>query len=384
MKNSPKQLIASMPVRTAVVTASLVIGGLLAFSSSHSGESDKAQADKPMWTVQDNKVTVPTDSPLRKRLVIAPVGTLVPAHGIELPGVVEADPAAMINVNPPLTGKLTELRVKLGDTVKAGQVLAVISSPDMAQAWSDQEKARDALDLAKRALDRGTGVNSAGANAAKDLEQLKSSYNQALAESRRADDRLKTLGAGKDGKPGPLTLSAPVSGTVTAINSGVGSFLNDPTATLMSIANLDHVWVIANVPENMVSAVRTGQTAEVRLDAWPDSTWSGKVSTVSAVLESDTHRNKVRISFKNSDGRLKPNMYANVRLAVIQNSKLTIPTSALLMNNDSITVFVEVAPWIFQRRIVTVGSEDGEQVSVVSGLNAGDRIITRGGVLIND
>lgn len=387
MKNSPRilQLALSRKSQLATtITIALVFGGLLWFGKSHSGEPDKPAVDKPMWTVQDNKITVPADSPLRKRLQVAPVGSVVPAHGIDMPGMVEADPATQVNVNPPLTGKLTELRVRLGDPVKAGQVLAVINSPDMAQAYSDADKARDALDLAKRALDRGTGVNTAGANATKDLEQLHSNYIQALAEYNRAEDRLKTLGAGKDSKPAPLLLVAPVSGTITAINSGVGSFLNDPTATLMTIANLDHVWVTANVPENLVSTVKIGQSADVNLDAYPSQTWQGKVSTVSAVLESDTHRNKVRISFKNADGRLKPNMYATVRLAIPQTGKLTIPTSALLMNNDSITVFVEVAPWTFSRRTVIVGSEDGDLVSVVSGLAATDRIITRGGVLIND
>ena len=77
-------------------------------------------------------------------------------------------------------------------------------------------------------------------------------------------------------------------------------------------------------------------------------------------------------------------MYANVKLATAQAGKLMIPTSALLMNNDSITVFVENSPWVFVRRTVTIGSEDGEQVSVLSGLAANERVIVRGGVLLND
>lgn len=387
MKMSPKHAVAASARNArlaALSVAFLVMASLLVFGSSHSGENGKSDADKPMLVVQGDKITVPADSPLRKRMQVAPVGTQAAPHGIDMPAVVEADPAAMVNVVPPLTGKLIALHVKLGDTVKAGQTLAEIRSPDMAQAYADATRARDALQLAQRALERGTGVNTAGASAAKDLEQLHSNANQAQAEFDRAEERLRSLGVGKDGKPGPLTLTAPVSGTVTAINSGVGAFLNDPTATLMSIANLDRVFVTANVPENLISAVKTGQSAEVRLDAWPGAVWSGKVTSVSAVVEADTHRNKVRIAFSNADGHLKPNMYATARLAINPSGKLTIPTSALLMNNDSITVFVEVAPWTFQRRTVVVGSEDGDVVSVVSGLSAGERVVTRGGVLIND
>jgi cobalt-zinc-cadmium efflux system membrane fusion protein len=152
----------------------------------------------------------------------------------------------------------------------------------------------------------------------------------------------------------------------------------------MTIANLEHVWVTANVPETLVASLHQGQAADITLDAYPGQIWHGKVGSVSAVLEADSHRNKARISFNNSDGRLKPNMYANVKLSATQTAKLMIPTSALLMNNDSITVFVESTPWTFIRRTVAIGSEDGDQVSVVSGLNSGERIITRGGVLIND
>ena len=377
---------------TSRKTLALAVGGAIIIavcvfylSKSHSDETKKPDdTDKPMLTVQGNLLTVPADSPLRKRLVVAPVSAATAAHKLNLPAVVEADPSATINILPPLTGRLTELKVKLGDTVKAGQVLAVINSPDLAQAWSDFDKAHDALELTRRAQERGQGVNTAGANSTKDLEQINSNFNQAQAEFNRAEQRLNSLGVTQDSKSRLLQISAPVAGSVTALNNGAGSFINDPTAAIMTISNLDHVWVTANVPENLVSALHQGQQATVSLDAWPGQIWKGKVDSVSALLDADSRRNKARILFKNSDGRLKPNMYANVRLDIPQNGRLMVPTSALLMNNDSITVFVEVAPWSFTRRTVTVGSEDGDQVSVNSGLVAGERIIVRGGVLIND
>ena len=369
----------------ALTGAVIIAAGVFYLSRAHSDETQKAeQGGQPMLTVQGDKLSVPADSPLKKRLVVATVGVATTAHGIDLPGVVEADPASTVNILPPLTGRLTELNVKLGDTVKAGQLLAVISSPDLAQAWSDFDKARDALELARRAQQRGQGVNAAGANAAKDLELINSNYNQALAEFNRAEQRLKSLGISQDSKSRSLQITAPVAGSVTALGIGAGSFINDPTAAIMTISNLDHVWVTANVPENMVAALHPGQHASITLEAWPGQVWQGKVSSVSALLEADSRRNKARILFKNSDGHLKPNMYASVKLDVPQNGKLMVPTSALLMNNDSISVFVEVAPWTFVRRTVTIGSEDGDQVSIVTGLAAGERIIVRGGVLIND
>ena len=401
MQISPNNAASTSPKKKlliAIACVAVVAISLFYLGKSHSDEGKKTtgsgnpaanSADNSMVTVQGDQLFIPADSPLRKRLTVAAVSTATPTHSIDMPGIVEADPATTVNILPPLTGRLTELKVKLGDAVKAGQVVAVLNSADLAQAYSDADKARDTLDFAKRALDRGVGVNTAGANATKDLEQIKSNYNQALAEFNRAEDRLKTLGVSndikaKDSKSRLLTINAPIAGTVTALNEGTGSYINDPTVAIMTVSNLDHVWVTANVPENLVSDLRAGQAAEVTLDAYPGQTWQGKVASVSAVIEPDTHRNKARISFKNTDGRFKPNMYARVKLATVQVGKLMVPTSALLMNNDSVTVFVESAPWTFTRHTVTIGSEDGDHVSVLSGLSANDRVIVSGGVLIND
>ena len=278
------------------------------------------------------------------------------------------------------------LKVKLGDSVQAGQIIATMSSPDLAQAFADADKARDASELALRALERAREVNKTGANASKDMEQIQSAYVQAEAENNRAAARLKTLGVRgeTDEKTRLLNITSPIAGTVTVLNNGTGSYINDATATMMTIANLDSVWVTANVPEDLVATVQKGQAAEVTLAAYAGKTLKGKIDFLSAIIEPDTRRNKARISFANADGKLKPNMFANVKLAVAQTKKIVIPTSALLMNNDSITVFVEVAPWVFVRRTVELDKEDGEQVSILSGLSTGERIIVRGGVLLND
>jgi cobalt-zinc-cadmium efflux system membrane fusion protein len=344
-----------------------------------------SDAAGPAIVRQGDKLTVPANSPLRSRLIVSPVNSSTAAHAISLPGIVEADPARTVNILPPLTGRLIELKVKLGDDVKRGQLLAIVSSPDLDQAYSDVDKARDTLDLAHKALDRARGVHDAGANAVKDFEQANSNYEQALAESKRAEARLLTLdGNNRTGKSRVLNINAPVAGAVTALNYGAGSFINDATSTLMTISNLDHVWVTANVPEDLLGSIAKGQAADVDLPAYPGQKLHGTISFISTLLEPDTHRNKTRIAFANSDGKLKPNMYANVSIAIPQAKQIVVPTSALLMNNDSTTVFVEVAPWTFVRRIVELGHEDDDSVRILSGLAVGDRVVVRGGVLLND
>ncbi len=385
----------SLIVGAAVLLAAALGAVVYAMRPAHATDAAASAQAVPLFVRNGDKLSVPDNSPLRKRLAVAAVGDAKSAHVVALPAVVEADAARTVNILPPVTGRLTELRVKLGDVVKQGQILAVVNSPDLAQALADADKAKDALELARKALERARSVNEAGANAAKDMELAESNHVQAQAEWRRAESRLNALGGSAVGadKSRALNIVAPLSGTVTALNNAHGAYLADPNAALMTIANLDQVWVTANVPENLIAAVAKGQSAEVSLAAYPGLKLQGTVSVVSAVMEADTRRNKTRIAFANADGKLKPNMFATVQLAVAQTgpagksgqaAPVAVPTSALLMNNDSTTVFVEVQPWTFVRRVVELGSEDGDTVRIVSGLAPGERVVTRGGVLLND
>lgn len=181
-----------------------------------------------------------------------------------------------------------------------------------------------------------------------------------------------------------LKIVAPLAGTVTALNAAAGANLNDATAALMTVSNLDSVWVTVNVPESVVGAVAPGQNAVVTLAAYPGRSFSGKVGFVSAVLDADTRRARARIVFANPEGLFKPNMYATAVLGVPQAAQAQVPASALLMNNDSVSVFVEAEPWTFVRRMVELGREDGDSVRIRSGLAAGERVVVRGGVLLND
>ena len=347
--------------------------------------ASEAMPETPAVMVDHGRLQVPEKSPLRARLVIQPVESRAAPHVLTFPATVEADPARTANVLPALTGKLVELKVGLGDHVSRGQLLAVIDSGDLAQAYADVDKARDALDLAKKGLDRARGVQQVGGSAVKDLEAAQSGYNQALAESARAQTRLAAVG-GTAGSHVARTMNvtAPISGYVTALSVSPGMYVNDPTAAMMTIANLDSVWITANVPESEVALVAKGQQVDAVLAAYPGQMFHGQVSFVSPVLQSDTRRDLVRVAVANPDGRLKPNMFANASFDIPQPAEVFVPESALLMNNDNTTVFVEVAPWTFERRTVELSYDETVGTRVVKGLKAGDRVIVKGGVLLND
>jgi membrane fusion protein, heavy metal efflux system len=383
---SPKELhmLHRLKENNAARLAAALFMALGLAACSH-GAGDGAQP-APIVVADNGVLRVPEKSPLRSELVIKPVEMRQLPHVVTFPATVEADPSRTANVLPPLTGKVIALKVGLGDHVVRGQLLAVIASGDLAQASTDVDKARDALDLARKTLDRARSVQAAGGSARKDLEAAQSAQNQAQAEFDRAQTRLTAVGgaAGEQGPVRTLQVTAPVTGYITALSVAPGTYVNDATAAMMTVSNLDAVWITANVPESDVGFVAKGQNVNATLSAYPNDTFHGTVSFVSPVLQSDTRRDMVRIAFDNADGRLKPNMFANTRFDIAQPAQVFVPDSALLMNNDNISVFVEVAPWTFQRRTVELSYDETAGARVVKGLKEGDRVIVSGGVLLND
>jgi cobalt-zinc-cadmium efflux system membrane fusion protein len=364
----------------------LLLAVLLTHGFGLLGGSGKAAEAPALMVHQGDKIFVPEGSALRERLGVEPAAARPVDPQLVLPAVVESDPARTALVLPALGGRVLELKVALGERVVRDQTLAVIDSPDLAQAYDDNDKAADAFKLAAMMLARQQEQSKIGTVSQQDLDQAKSNYAQAEAEYFRTQARLKTLGVSADTKPSGrlLTVNAPVSGSITTLAITPGTMINDPTQPIMTVADLSTIWVTAMVPEKDVAAIAKNQDAEVRLSAYPDRVLHGKVLFVSDVLEADSRRNKVRIAFANADHALKPNMFATVTLLGAQRSRVVLPSSALLMNNDRTTVFIAVAPWTFERRTVDPELEESTSVAIRSGVNAGDQVVVKGGILLND
>lgn len=322
------------------------------------------------------RIVVPAGSMLRARLALEEPTMKEVSHTLVLPAVVEADPARTVKVMPPVTGRIIDLMAQLGGRVVMGDDLALIDSSDLAAAISDQEKAHSALKLARQTLDRLMVLEKTSAIAVKEREQAQSDFAQAQSELERADARLRAIGAPLNQKTNTrlLQVKVPVSGSVIDLQVAPGAFVNDPTAPMMTIANLDTVWITANVPEKDTSFVSKDQPVSVTFPAYPGKVYEGKVLFVSDVLEPDTRRTKVRIAFDNPDRTLKPGMFANVRFSAPMISRLVIPTSALLMSNDRTSVFAEVEPWTFVRRDVVTEYEEGfiSFIGHISSIDAGN------------
>jgi len=372
-----------------LLVAGAVVAGAYRLFVGPFGHSEPAPfvAEKVQPLIRSgDRVTVPEGSPVRSKLAIEPVTEKDIKRDLVLPAVVEADPAHLIKVSPPLAGRVTQLKVALGERVKAGQPLVVIDSPDLAVAYSDYDRAQVLLALALKSRDRQRGLAKIGGAAEKDLQQAETDYVTAEVESQRATAHLNQIGVDPDttNKSRTVTVVAPMDGSVIDLGVAAGEFWNDATASLMTVADLSTVWVTASVPEKDTSLVSKGQSVDVVFAAYPGEVFNGQVLFVSDVLDPDTRRTKVRIAFKNPDTRLRPGMFANVSFYAPTQKVPVVPTSALLLKDDANQVFVETAPWTFEARNVDIGFQQGDQVVLTGGVKAGDRIVVKGGVLLGD
>jgi cobalt-zinc-cadmium efflux system membrane fusion protein len=182
---------------------------------------------------------------------------------------------------------------------------------------------------------------------------------------------------------GRIAVRSPIAGRVVELTAAAGGYWNDATAPLMTVADLSKVYVSASAQEKDLPQLYVGQQASIQLDAWPQPV-TGQVRYIGEMLDADTRTIKVRLPFDNRDGHLKPGMFAEATLLAKPHDGLLVPMAAVIQSGFASRAFVEVKPWQFEARELKLGAQIGEQVEVLAGLKAGERIVVKDGVLLND
>ncbi len=330
-------------------------------------------------------VAVPAASPLRKNLVVAGVEQQTFARAIDAPGVIEAVSEKLVKSTPPLTGRSARLRHQLGDAAEAGEALATIDSPDLGSAYSEHIKAQATLAQARQEFERQKALQEEDISAKKDFEAAQVVLSAAESDARATSDRLAQLGASAGAASWrEYVLRAPIAGRIVEMNGSQGGYWNDNTASIMTIADLSTVWLSASVAEKDLSQMFVGQAARIVPNAYAERAFDGKVKYIGDLLDPDTRTVRVRVAIDNREGLFKPGMFARVSFSGASHPALLVPTTALLQSGLFTRVFVEQSPFRFESRVVSVGASVGDRVEVLSGLKAGERIVVKDGVLLND
>ena len=294
-------------------------------------------------------------------------------------GTITPDVNRTIHVTSLGGGRVAELKVKLGDAVQKGQTLLIISSPDLASAFSDYQKAVADEQLSKRALDRAQLLYDKGAIAEKDLQTAQDAEQKALVDVRTTEQRVRVLGGDPAHPSSMIDLRAPITGTIVEQNvagfEGIKSLDNTPN--LFTIADLSQVWVVCDVFENDLGDVHIGDPAEIRLNAFPERILKGTVTDISRVLDPATRTAKVRIVLRNGDGQLRPGMFA---VATFRSRKtrpgLVVPGTAVMRLHDKDWIFRHESNNRYRRVEVQVSgaTQDGMQ-EIRSGVNPDDEVV---------
>jgi cobalt-zinc-cadmium efflux system membrane fusion protein len=295
----------------------------------------------------------------------------------------KVDEAFASKVGSPLSGRVTNVFIELGQPVKAGQPLFAVASPDIAELRAGQQKAAVDLDVAKAAYERIKAMVEARALPAKDEIESDQQLRQAELSLRLAKTKLSSLKVSSTGENEFKVLS-PRDGAVIE-KAVLPSQHVDSDDTLVSIADLDAVWVVADLFEADAVGLSTGMKARVTSPSLPGFTADADVERVSSVVDPERHTVGVRVKLSNADGRIRPNTFAEVRfLSTSAHDTTEVAASALVSDGAKQYVYVQDAPGHFVRRDVVAGAVRDGRISIVSGLKADETVVEQGAVLLDN
>src|SRR5579872_4879896 len=300
------------------------------------------------------------------------------AQILTLTGVVSPDITRNVPVISLATGRVVEIKARLGDQVKKGQLLMRIRSSDIAAAFSDYRKAVADEALARTQYDRAQLLYDKGAIALNDLQVSKDAEEKAKVDVETTAERLKVLGAGTDNPSGVVDIVAPISGVITdqqVTNAAGVAGLGAPNP--FTISDLSHVWVLCDVHENEMPFIQMGEYADISLAAYPGQTFKGKVTNIGPVMDPNIRTAKVRLEIQNP-GLMRVGMFVTSAFhSKTEEKRTAVPASAILHLHDREWVYLPAGKGQFHTAEVKAGAMlPGNQQEILAGLQPGQQVVS--------
>ncbi len=354
---------------------------LVLAACSASAESQSEYAASPAHSDASGAIKVSAAS--RPYVVVKPVGYDAATAIVRAPARVAFRDGAVSRLDTPVPGRVTEVRVKTGDHVKAGDPLVVLSSPDAAATRATATAATVELDAAQHELARQDQMAASGVGIESERLAAKSKLRQLEAEVARARTTSALLGAG-DGST--IILRAPIDGTVIARKATVGSVAQPGGDSLIELGNPNALWVIADVFERDVAQVQEGAEVDVELSTRTKPA-HGKVVTVGSALTGSLRTAPVYIALDDDLAGVRPGMYARALIKAPADGRqhtIVLPAeSVLVKDGKKLVVYVRAGDDRYTPREVAVGPSVDGMVQVLSGLAVGDQVVVKGALLVD-
>jgi len=367
-----------MKLRYRLTFSSIGFSLLLLASACSTGHADPQQEAPPKpevvpdFNANDFAVKQPDLFPL----VTAVEYKAAPA--LNVTGIVQPDVSRAVPVVSLASGRVVEIKARLGDVVQKGQVLLRVQSNDISGAYQTYTKAENDERLAHVQLDRAKTLYDKGAVAKSALEAAETAEDDAKADLSAATEQLRLLGIDKEHPSGIVDIHAPISGVITeqqVTNSSGVQGLSGPNP--FTISDLSYVWIICDVYENDLDAVKIGDSADIHLAAYPNQVFKGRVDNILPILDPNIHTAKVRLEVKNP-GTMRVGMFVTATFFGKQPEiHSSVPAAAILHLHDRDWVYMPLGNGHFKRAEVTTGRMLlNNQQEIVKGLKPGDQVVS--------
>ncbi|HEY4176097.1 MAG TPA: efflux RND transporter periplasmic adaptor subunit [Kofleriaceae bacterium] len=371
---------ASGAAKVIGVVIALGVSGLaFALASHYRRPPPPTDTPAPGMTLGSDSVTLAKDAPMWSSLKIGKAQAPQALWSDPVPAKVMFDEQLASRIGSPLAGRVQTVSVERGQRVKKGDPLFSVVSANLADMHSDASKAKLDQATARTNRDRVKALVDAGAIPAKELVAAEQELAAADLAVSTAGQKISSLRVGAGGGTG-FTVTAPRDGVVVEKTISVGQNVDPSNGSVMAIADLSEVWVVADLFETDAAGLQSGAKAKVKLGV---AEVEAPVDQVSQIVDPDRHTVPVRVRLPNPDGSFRPNAYAQISFLDTSDAKATLPVSAILSDGDTSYVYVNLNGTL-KRRTIHVGAVTGTDVRVIDGLEPGDLVVVQGAILLDN
>ena len=376
---------------TGILAVGLAASIFVGFAACERTPDQASEAKKGVVAERPGVLHFTSEELARTVIEVTPVARGELRVSREFPATVQANANQLAEVTALIRGRVVKVHVDVGQDVKKDALLAMLHSTDLGVAEGAYLKAAAKLYEAKLAYERARGLNVQKVVSLAELQRREAAMKTAQAEAREARNRLELLGVPRqeierldreDTIRADVPLRAPFDGRVIMRNITRGEVV-ETQQKLFTVADLSDVWVVGNVPEKDVQFIRKDQKVNVIVSAYPHAIVPGTITYIGDVLDAATRTMRLRVTVLNPDRLLKPEMFATVLVyAAVTPDGLTVPLEAVQNGPTGTIVFVQRGANDFEVRTVKVGSEQGEVVTLLEGVSAGEQVVTKGSFVL--
>ena len=345
--------------------------------NSPSGESTDIQYN-------GNTVVVSENSVVNSKIKLHTVAESDFSTDFNTTGVVKAINGRIAEIAPPFDGRVTRSFVQLGQKVNAGTPVLELQSSEYSGAVRDYFQTLQTKKMSESNFLRRRDLVSNGVGSTRELEEAETEYEIALRDYESAEATMRMLGI----EPSELSVGqamkvvSPIAGEVVQIDMVIGQYVKSDAGPLAVVAQLDEVWVVANIKEGNINSIRPEDSVEVRTDSDRGTVIPGRIFHIGELMDEETRSVQVLVACDNKDRKLRPGMFASVHFINAPRPSIVIPSTALLQNGDESYVFVRQSDGVYVRRNVRAVMVNQSESLVSEGLEPGETVVSEGGIYL--